>query len=215
MNSSSPDPAKARLMSAIAARPSRTRSAGRRRALVFGTLSAATALGIFAGVGGYAHASNRPPAISIALAGGWALTSAVLTQIALARTTSTLGARRAVLLAVGVVTPVLLFGWMHLFSRVYVAPAPQLGLRCLALTLAIGALPLATFLSVRRGADPRAPAALGAAAGSVSGAWAAVLVDLWCPDLSGSHVLLGHVAPVVLLAIVGAIAGGKTLATRA
>ena len=199
-------------MRAIAAHPSPTRGEARRRALVLVVLATLAALGVFVAVGGVARAGARPPSIAIALTGGWAIAAAVLTRIVTARRTS-LGPDRGLLVAVTALTPVLLFTWMRLFAGAYVPLFPPAGMRCLALMLAIGALPLATFLAIRRGAEPRAPALLGAAGGAISGAWAALLVDLWCPVVEAPHALIGHVLAVVVLAAAGAIAGRRMLAT--
>jgi hypothetical protein len=42
-----------------------------------------------------------------------------------------------------------------------------------------------------------------------------VLVDLWCPVAYVPHLLLGHVLPLVLTALVGTLLGGRYLAVRA
>jgi len=92
--------------------------------------------------------------------------------------------------------------WMHFFNAMYprqgIFPA---GWRCLAMTLAMSALPLGSLLFLRRGIEPRGPWALGAAIGASCGASAGVLVDLWCPLTDMSHVLLGHVAPILILVV--------------
>jgi hypothetical protein len=41
------------------------------------------------------------------------------------------------------------------------------------------------------------------------------LVDLWCPLTSSAHVLVGHVLPVVVLAMIGASVGPTVLGLRA
>ena len=82
----------------------------------------------------------------------------------------------------------------------------RIGLRCLRLSLAVAAAPFAALLAVRRGTDPLQPAVTGAVLGMASGAFAWVLVDLWCPVAYMPHLLLGHVLPIALLAIAGALA---------
>ena len=37
------------------------------------------------------------------------------------------------------------------------------------------------------------------------------MVELWCPLSSAGHVALGHVAPLVLVVLAGAVAGGLLL----
>src|SRR5439155_555935 len=69
-------------------------------------------------------------------------------------------------------------------------------------------------LGARRRADPVQPATSGAAIGAACGLAAAALVDLWCPVAHLPHLLLGHLLPVALLALAGAIAGSRLLAIR-
>ena len=83
---------------------------------------------------------------------------------------------------------------------------------CLLLTLAFAAVPLASFLVVRRGLEPSHPGIVGAAAGAMCGAWAAVLSLLWCPETESLHALVGHVLPLVLSIALGAKIGSSTLA---
>lgn len=51
--------------------------------------------------------------------------------------------------------------------------------------------------------------------GVAVGLGAALPVDLWCPVAHPQHVLLGHVIPVALLALVGAVLGARWLSIRA
>jgi len=78
----------------------------------------------------------------------------------------------------------------------------------------MSALPMASFLFLRRGIEPRGPWALGAAIGASCGASAGVLVDLWCPLTDTRHVLVGHVLPIVILVIVGTVLGRRVLGVR-
>jgi hypothetical protein len=83
---------------------------------------------------------------------------------------------------------------------------------CLVLSLALAATPLATFLALRRGAEPHCPATLGAAAGAMCGAWAEVLLLLWCPARGVAHGAVSHALPLGVLAALGAVAGRRVLA---
>jgi hypothetical protein len=111
-------------------------------------------------------------------------------------------------------TPFALFAWMHLFNGTYAEPYSAMGYRCLRYTLLISALPLATFLALRRAVEPRYPAVLGAGAGAACAAWAGALIDLWCPLTNTLHVLVGHVAPLVAATLAGAVLGHFTLGVR-
>ena len=55
------------------------------------------------------------------------------------------------------------------------------------------------------------PVTSGAASGVAAGAGAWAMIDLWCPVAYPPHLLLGHVLPIVLLTVVGAVLGGRLL----
>jgi len=209
-----PARAKARLLAAIAETPAPTRRAGRRRAAVLGTASIVVAVGIFQAVGGIHNSTARPMSLTLAISGGWALFTALLSGAILWRRGSTLG-RPPALLALGAFAfPVALIVWMHLFEGTYTEPYAREGWRCLAYTLAMSALPLGSFLALRRGIEPRGPWALGAAIGASCGASTGVLVDLWCPLTNARHVLVGHVLPIVILVALGTLLGRGVLGVR-
>lgn len=74
--------------------------------------------------------------------------------------------------------------------------------------------PLLALIVVRRGSDAVHPAATGAALGAACGASAGVMVEMWCPVSEVRHVAIGHVAPIIALAVVGAALGVRLLAIR-
>jgi hypothetical protein len=106
-----------------------------------------------------------------------------------------------------------MIGW-RLLLGVPFAPIPwhTPGLRCFGLMLLFAGGPLSALFFLRRGVDPVHPRLLGAALGAASGAYAGVLVDLWCPSTELSHLLLGHVGPFAVLVLAGAWLGGRLLA---
>ena len=58
------------------------------------------------------------------------------------------------------------------------------------------------------------PVASGAALGVASGALAGLLVVLWCPVAAPMHVAVGHVLPIVALAMIGSVLGHHVMALR-
>jgi uncharacterized membrane protein YozB (DUF420 family) len=208
------DTLRARVLAAASATPSPTRRQGHVAASVLVAASVAIAVTIFESVGGFGHGSGRPFGITMAMAAGWALVSSVLTWLVVDRSGSTM-ARRPLLIAVAAVAvPFVLFLWMQVFHGSYVQPFHAAGYRCLRYTLLMSALPLAAFLVLRRAIEPRYPSALGAGAGAACASWAGALVDLWCPLTDPMHVLVGHVAPLVLATLVGAALGHFMLGVR-
>lgn len=205
---------RARVLAAAAAAPSLDRKRGRRAMYAAFVASLVVAIACFELAGGLAHSEGRPRALTAVIAIGWAFASAVFAWVTFGRGRSTLARRPAIAAFVALAAPLACFAWMHAFAGAYVEPFERFGFRCFAMTVVVAALPLGSFLALRRAVEPRAPALLGAAAGVTTGAIGGVLVDLWCPLVNDGHVLRGHVLPLVVLAIVGALVGRKTLGVR-
>jgi hypothetical protein len=209
-----PQSLRARVLASAAATPSWSRKEGRRAALLLSVASITIAVLLFQLAGGLDHSAGRPLAITLGLVGGWSLVSAFVTWLAIGRGGSTLSRRPALLVASAVFVPLALLLWMHTFHGTYEEPFARIGYRCAALTLAIAATPLGAFLRLRRGVEPRLPMALGAAAGAACGACATVVVDAWCPLTNARHVAVGHVGPLIVLIVVGAVLGTRLLGPR-
>jgi hypothetical protein len=205
---------RARVLAAASAARSPTRRQGRVLASVFLAASVAIAATIFEAIGGLGHGAGRPTTITVVLAAGWSLVSALLTWLIVARGGSVMVRRPLLVAALALAMPFVLFFWMHLFYGTYAEPFQAIGYRCLGYTLFISALPLGAFLLLRRAIEPRYPSALGAGAGAACASWAGALVDLWCPLTNPMHVLIGHVAPLVLATLVGAVLGHFMLGVR-
>ena len=213
---------RSRVLGAARAEPAPTRPQTQRRAALLLLAAFATSLATFWLVGGVRIGGNnagtlteRPTTLVLATALGTALLAFLVAWIAFARGRSALGRPRVWLAGVALASPALLLLWKvsvsaqvpHMMDRW----SERVGLRCLPLSLAIGVFPLVAFVLARRGSDPVHPVALGAALGAASGTLAASLVDLWCPVAYLPHLLLGHVLPLVLLTLAGALWGARSL----
>jgi hypothetical protein len=58
------------------------------------------------------------------------------------------------------------------------------------------------------------PVATGAALGAACGAAAGVMVELWCPVAAPRHVAVGHILPIAIVSVVGALMGARVIAMR-
>jgi hypothetical protein len=208
---------RARILGAAAHEPSLTRGERRWQNAVLFVLGSAAALAIFILWGGV-RPNGRPMSLLMTTASGSALLAALALTMALGQGRSMLGRSRRMLAATIVAMTMALILWKTgvsaLFDGMNVAWPARPGFRCLALALAVGLVPLVLGLVGRRRSDPVHPAAAGAALGAAYGLAAATLVDLWCPVAHLSHLLVGHLLPVALLALVGAVAGSRMLAIR-
>jgi hypothetical protein len=169
---------------------------------------------LFGEVGGLAHAFGRP-----ATSEAWILTGTVAvalssTWLVLPFRRSMLSPPRGLLLGVAIGVPLLVGAWLMLWHTTYDDPFTRIGWRCFALTALSAPWPFATLAYASRRVEPRHPGTAGAALGAVAGAWAAVMVELWCPLAVHDHVLVGHVLPLVVLALAGSAFGVRMFRLR-
>jgi hypothetical protein len=128
-----------------------------------------------------------------------------------------LGPSREWLLGVALGTPVALVLWTVFSGQILpelATPATHDNPTCLGLTLAISVLPFLALMQSRRRSNPTHPGATGAALGATAGTWAGVIIDLWCPVATVGHVVVAHIAPILLVAGAGAWLGRALLRLR-
>ena len=209
---------KARILANARATPSATRASSRLHAWLVLPSSIIVAAALFFAFDGVEHGSGRAQWFFFASCIGWAAVATLSMWGAFARGRSAVGRSRAGLLAVAVGTPALLFAMMFglavAFPEVTRVHPERIGFKCLGLTVSAAVFPLVALALVRRGSDPVHPVATGAALGSACGASAGVMVEMWCPVANAQHVLVGHIAPILLMAILGANLGARLIAMR-
>ena len=209
---------KARILAAASTMPSATRQSSRNATWLVLPASMLVAAAIYFAFDGIEHGKGRPVGFYVACAAGWAAVGSLSTWAALGRGASAVGRPSRWLFAVACGTPALLFAMMFAlgaaFPELTTLHAERVGFKCFGLTLAAAAFPLVGLLGVRRGSDPVHPTATGAALGAACGAAAGVMVEMWCPVSAPRHVAIGHIAPIVVLALVGAGLGRTMLAMK-
>jgi hypothetical protein len=206
---------KERTLAEVARRSAPTRPQAKTRALIAYTAATTAMAVVFFAAGGIDHSRGRPLVYTVLMAAGACAIALVATAAALGRGGSMLGRSLRVLALVAALVPVGTFVWLVAWHNRYADPFSRIGYRCLGLTLILGIAPLVVTAILRAGTAVRAPRASGAAIGAVSGAWAGVGVDLWCPLAEPYHVAFGHVLPILILVAVGAIVGHVVLRMRA
>lgn len=169
---------------------------------------------LFGDVGGVAHAAGRPAATGAWILGGTVALALLSTWLVLPFRRSMLSPARGLLLAVSIGVPLLVGAWLVLWHPTYQDPFTRDGWACFALTILTAPWPFAALVYASRRLEPRHPGTAGAALGAVAGAWAAVMVELWCPLAMHDHVLVGHVLPLFVLALAGSAIGVRTFRLR-
>jgi hypothetical protein len=209
-----PTSLKSRVLSAAHRRPSPTRAELRLPASARAALAALAMLAALFAWGGPDHALGRPGSVGAPVVLGVVALATAVTWCALPARRSMLPPPDSRLLAVALGVPLLVGAWLIAWHSAYDDPFSRTGLRCFALTLAAAPGPFLALLAAGPRLAPSQPRLAGAAVGAVSGAWAAVVVELWCPLALPAHVMSGHVLPLVVLAAAGAVFGPRLLGLR-
>jgi hypothetical protein len=208
---------RARVLAAIQLAPAPSRATAVREQ----SIALACGFAIFGGVwirlG--VHPGVRPPAYIATLAIIWLLVAIATTWAGVARGSSMLGRPAAWRLAVVALTPpAMLALWWPLAQMWPSTLENESGAfevaQCLVGTGLLGIGPLLAFLYLNRGSEPIRPWLSGAAFGVAAAGWGAVALVIVCKHASASHMLLGHVLPVALMGLIGALLGAGALAIR-
>jgi hypothetical protein len=209
---------KEHVLASIRRTPSPARSAARREARRVLLATPAALAALFFAVDGLHHAVGRPVwfvALSVAV---WGAVGGAALWAAWRGGVSCRAGSLTSLASVAIGAPAVLLVASLAFARV--APElvrlhpERLGLNCFALTLAAAALPLVGLSRARRASDPLHPVASASALAVACGVCAGVMVELWCPVAAPRHVLVGHVLPLGVLALLGATFGARVIAMR-
>jgi hypothetical protein len=208
---------KARVLAAAARETSPDRRAVSRRVMRAWVGAAALCGTLFVVIGGL-RAVERPLAFVLGTAAGWA-GIAMGASWASARRGRMLGRSLGLFLS-AVVTPIALgiwyLAWVDGWGQGFGPPAPpSRAFVCLTLSLVLAVGPFAVLTLGRRATDPIHPRVAAAAMGVTAGAWAGVMMDLHCEHADLFHVMVGHVAPALVLAVVGALLGEQLLGVQA
>jgi len=204
---------KQRVLASVADMPAPTRAqATRARAGLF-ACGVAGAIAIFFLEGGV-RVTSRPPSLVALTSLGTAVIVGVGMWVLFTRGRSVLGRPGSRLLVAALASSVLFVAWRYRVSAAYglVDVWPERpGFRCLGLSILTGALPLLGALLSWRRSVPVSPVTTGAAFGAGAGLGSALLVDLWCPVSYLPHLLLGHLLPIAVLALLGGVLGSRLL----
>ncbi|HEX8794938.1 MAG TPA: NrsF family protein [Polyangiaceae bacterium] len=209
---------RARVLAAARAEPVPTRSAGFARRTAAVAVGVAASLLVLAYIGG-PKPDGRPMGYFVAIIALWSLVVAAATWGGVSRGRSMLGRSTAVRVVIAALTPAALvvaaLAAAMLWPAMVSDPSTMSDhLFCLGLGSLMAVGPLVAFALVRRGSDPVAPRLTGAALGAVAGAWGGLFIELRCGHASFEHVVLGHVVPVVVMTLLGALIAGSVVSVR-
>ncbi len=216
-----PESLKVRVLEAVRQRPTPRRTERLPSTIALAALAAAAMFAVllwgprlFGSTGGPGHAVGRPAAIGAWIVAGTVALALFSTWLVLPFRRSMLSPARGLLLGVAIGVPLLVGAWLALWHTTYADPFVRGGLRCFELTMLTAPWPFIALAYASRRVEPRLPGTAGAALGAVAGAWGAVMVELWCPLSAQAHVLVGHVLPLLVLALAGSAIGVRMFRLR-
>jgi hypothetical protein len=85
------------------------------------------------------------------------------------------------------------------------------GLRCLFVATIVNVPALAILAAALRRAAAVSSRLRGAALGAAAGAWGGLAVFAFCPSGNVQHLLVGHVLPIAIFTLIGAVALSRAL----
>jgi hypothetical protein len=208
---------KARVLAETRRAPAPDRRAVQRRLARTWLVVAIVTLAAFGALGGL-RAIERPLPFVLTTAAGW-VGVAIAATWGSARRGSMSGRPLSILVAAILLTPPALVAWYVAWvCRVHVSvPVAPIGRAfvCMAICVALATAPFIALATTRRASAPVHPRATAAALGVVACAWASVLMDLHCEHADVWHVCLGHVAPVLIVGLLGFVLGERLFGVHA
>jgi hypothetical protein len=200
-------------MAAVAAVYSPTRREVQTRVRLSFSAAVVWMCGVFLSVGAFAHSASRPTLVTAAITLGLCALATTSTAVVLARGATPIGRSQSTLALTTALIPFAVLGWLASWQPAAAHADVPAGWRCGGLTVSMGVALLAAMMIANRRSDAIHPRSLGAAFGAIAGAWGAVFAAAWCPLFDLPHTLFGHVVPVLLLTVVGALTA-RLLAAR-
>lgn len=208
-----PPALRAKILGNLGAAPTRT-DWKRRSAIAIGAGLAAS-IAIFVAVGGV-KLGQRPVVYVGSLAAAWLVLLFAAAPWALARGRSSVGRPSRLLAGLSLGLPLLVLGLVAgaavIWPETRGLTDDRSDLRCFAFALALGAGPYLSFVWVKRRLVLVHPHVEAAAAGVFAGTVGSFFITLRCDCSELSHLVLGHILPVLVLGALSAVVAGRWFA---
>lgn len=174
--------------------------------------SAAVVLGLV--LGGIAlirpDLAQLPQAALLTVTVGVGLLAVSTLIVALAPGTRGLGASVTLLVALAALTAPA-YAVVTMIAALGASPEILPAKNCFSMSMGFAAVALTGLTWALRRSVPAAPIARGALLGACAGAWAGLVIHLHCPCGDRLHILVGHVVPVAIFSILGALISPRFL----
>lgn len=213
-----PPHVKEQVLKRIQAAPSPTRQAAVNRTRALGAAGLAVTAIVWTMMGGV---GGLPPGLLMATSLVWLPAAILLTWMSLYRGRSMVGRPTAIRAALALGACPLVASAVLVAAGVVATGAPlaqaswRANALCVALGIVFAAGPLASWMWMQRGRELLAPAWSGALLGAAAGAWGGLFIHWHCSIGDTLHVVVGHVAPIGAVTLMGALLGWFVLPLRA
>lgn len=185
--------------------------------LVLSTLVSAAMVLTLLGIAWTGHLSDHSLLWTVVLGLGWGLLQLGLLLTGMAKPPGKRIGRRwrraAILGALGValLQPLLVTSDVGFCAADASPMAARSALFCALESIALGGLVTTAMILIWRRTDPFSPGLSGATLGACGGLAGAVGTAFACPDHALAHLWVGHASTVILLTVLGAVAGRRWL----
>lgn len=210
-----PPELRAKILGSLGQVEAPTRSRWQRRSALVVSLGIGTSVALFAAIGGV-HLGQRPALYVGSLGAAWLALLLAASPWALTRGHSSVGRPSRLLAGLSLAVPLLVLGLVTAAAMLWPETRnltdDRSDVRCFGVALLLGAGPYVSFLWGKRRLVLVHPHVEAAAAGVFAGTLGALLITLRCECSELTHLVIGHVMPVLALGALSAVLAGRWFA---
>ncbi len=206
---------RSKILGSLAKDAAPTRSAWQRRSAIALSLGIASSVALFVGIGAV-QLGDRPATYVASLGAAWLVLLLAASPWVLMRGRSSVGRSSRLLARLSFGIPLLVLGLVAgaalIWPETRTITSDRSDVRCFGVGLLLGAGPYVSVLWIKRRLVLVHAQVEAAAAGVFAGTAGALLITLRCDCSELSHLIIGHLLPVLALGALSALLAGRWLA---